>query len=356
MPGPGDGGEKGARPVGGWIERAYRGTASAKLLLFGEHAAVYGHPAVGAALPWTLTVSLRIEGGSAWRLEGVPPRDRPRLEELLRRLEELLPAFGERKGAVVVESEIPRSVGFGSSGALCVAVVEAASLALGEGAIESDNRSKWRLAHLCEHIFHGTPSGIDTGLSLLGGLRALYPSPPDLPRSSPLTGFPFHLVVGHVPRSGDTKSLVGGIRERIRAGDKDTEDQLRRLGETARRAIELFEAGGSAGGVELLGELCFQAQEDLRGLGLSTPELELLLRAGTEAGCVGGKLSGAGGGGAFFLAAPDRSSALSAADRVRAKAGEIFPAEAFSVFPVEWNSGRFNRLTFSGRPCPGERK
>ena len=337
--------EKGARPVGRRTEGAYRGKGKAKLLLFGEHAAVYGHPAVGTDLPWTLTVSAQIEMGSPWRLEGVSARDRPRLEELLRRLEELVPALSGWGGRVSVKSEIPRSVGFGSSGALCVAVVEALDSALGEEAIESDRRSKWRLAHLCEHIFHGTPSGIDTGLSLLGGLRALYPSPPGLPRSSPLRGFPFRLVVGHVPRSGDTKSLVGGIRERIRAGDKETEDQLARLGETARRAIELFEAGGSAGAVELLGELCRRAQEDLRRLGLSTRELELLLGEGMEAGCVGGKLSGAGGGGAFFLVAPDRSSALSAADRVRAKAGEILPEEAFSVFPLEWNSGRLTRLS-----------
>ena len=54
-------------------------------------------------------------------------------------------------------------------------------------------------------------------------------------------------------------------------------------------------------GMVEIGRMADRAQQLLRSAGLSTPELDDLLSYGRAAGALGGKLSGAGGGGAFYL-------------------------------------------------------
>jgi mevalonate kinase len=166
----------------------------------------------------------------------------------------------------------------------------------------------WEAAHRAEAYFHGTPSGIDTGLAVLDGLYAFAPVPPDLPGARRLDGFPLHLVIGAVPRAGSTRGLVAGLRERVESGDIDTKEAIERLGEFSARAIGLL-AGGDPANLPELGRLADAAQGELAGLGLSTDHVDSLLRLGRESGAVGGKLSGAGGGGAFYLLFKDAESA-----------------------------------------------
>ena len=66
---------------------------------------------------------------------------------------------------------------------------------------------------------------------------------------------------------------------------------------------------GAAGTAGELGRLAGEAQELLAALGVSTPALDRILEAGRAAGALGGKLSGAGGGGAFFLVCSDEDTA-----------------------------------------------
>ena len=95
--------------------------ARAKLLLFGEHAAVYGHPAVGYSLPWPLQVVH--SPGDQWEFPGLGPYE-PAVRTLVTWLvdqarKEGLPTL--RPGRLEFSTEIPVSSGFGSSGALCAA-------------------------------------------------------------------------------------------------------------------------------------------------------------------------------------------------------------------------------------------
>lgn len=302
----------------GEVRRA-RGAGHAKLLLFGEHAAVYGHPAVGLSLAQDTRAELDLDGSGTWRvLPGVDagPAEDSVLRRLLARFEQLLPEL-RPGGSVRICSDIPRGLGFGSSAALCVAL--ASALALEQEAV-------WRLAHEAERLFHGTPSGIDTGLALLDGLLLFHPAPPGLPRVRRLPGIGLDLVVGAAPRSAESGRLIRSLRDRVESGDRDDGNRLAALGSLAARAAELLErAGGGpapAGTLEELGALAGRAQERLAGLGLSSPELEELLRLGLAAGALGGKLSGAGGGGAFFLLFEGRGRAEEAAERLRARALE----------------------------------
>jgi mevalonate kinase len=290
------------------------GSGSAKLILFGEHSAVHGFAAIGAALPEQTTVTFRGPRAAAWGLQDIPHEDRNAFQSLLDRLETLLPELtscGRR--AVSVKSSVPREVGFGSSAALCSALSAAALSLLGE---EGPGRSRlrtWELAHELERVFHGTPSGIDTGLSIFSGVTAFAPRPPALPGWESLRCAALWLVVGALPRSESSATLIRGIGERMRSAEPHVREGLTGLGRIAEEAKESLNGDDPAPSI---GRLANNAMAILRELGLSSASLDLLLDEGSRSGALGGKLSGAGGGGAFFLVCSSEGSAQAAVERL----------------------------------------
>ncbi len=285
------------------------GKAHGKLLLFGEHSAVYGHPAVGVSLPEQTTVRLDDCGGPGWDLDAVPATDREAVSRVIARMESSMAGMSSgRNRAVRIESAIPRSLGFGSSAALCVAFARALLQGPAETSDRLGDRRVWALAHDAEHLFHGRPSGVDTGISLMGGLCILRPVPAGLPEHTAVPARGLHLVVGAVRRDEACAALIGGLASRMKAGDPVVRAGIDHLAEVTRYAARLLTSGGKDM-PKYLGTLADAAMADLRSLGLSTPDLESVLEAALRAGGLGGKLSGAGGGGAFYAVAPDETAA-----------------------------------------------
>lgn len=273
----------------------WRAEARGKLLLFGEHAAVFGYPAVGITLSAALRVAL-IPGGE-W---STPEISHPDLTALLHRLEEetSIPA-----GELHISSDLPLRSGFGSSAALTVACARLSGVSTPEDV--------WRLAHRWEHIFHGTPSGIDTGLSALEGAwmfqrtPGVEVSPDGLPQAQAITLPELHLVVGSVPRTVDTRALISHVRDMRTAQPAETNTILQKLGEIA----TAVGTTGLSENAQAFGEAATEAQRLLDALGVVSDEVAAILSAGIVAGALGGKMSGAGGGGAFFLVCPDAAGA-----------------------------------------------
>lgn len=288
--------------------------APGKLLLFGEHAAVYGHPALGVALPSKLTLSL--EPCDTWHisLDDEAPAAAVTIDDALP-----VPGFTDHLqttlsaawGAVapariVIRTELPIGSGFGSSAALCVALTRAWAP---DG---TDAETIWRVAHAMERFFHGTPSGIDTGLAALGGVQEFRLGGPDsLPHARPRPLPAAVLAVGALPRGHSTRELVAMVRRSRQTDPATTDRHLHRLGELASEASACADAAS-------LGALADEAQHRLATLGLSTPELDDALAAARRAGASGAKLSGAGGGGAFYAVCRDTTGA----DAVLAAWGE----------------------------------
>ena len=295
------------------------GVGHGKLLLFGEHAAVYGYPAVGTGLP--LLTELAGEGGGA--VPSLPKTELPAA------LHELAGAAARRAGgALVVRSALPPGVGLGSSAALCVALARAASMP-----------QVWATAHGLERAFHGSPSGVDTGLAQHTGVAALrWPvagrradGDMPLPTLTRLAATDLHLVFGAVPRATSTAASVRRVGDARAAGDVVVGDALAELGSISAAAVATFApvgGGAAAGGGglgerlgEQLGELASRAQRLLtHALGLGDGEQSRLLDVGQDAGAAGGKLSGGGGGGAFVLFCSGEAVAERVFDAVRGAA------------------------------------
>jgi mevalonate kinase len=272
------------------------GSGAAKLLLFGEHAAVYGYPAVGIGVPLHTNICSAAAPGAPAVGAAAPASQLPAA------LRAAIAALDQ--APVSIDSDIPQGLGFGSSAALCAAVARA-----GAGAPASTtNQRLWRHAHRLERAFHGAPSGADTGLALHGGVGLLSWQRQDhaarnaadsLPDFRQLPCVELHLVAGAVPRQGSTAAQVARIAAAHAAAEPGVVQALARLGALSEAAAEAFAVRENPGGH--LGALASQAHTLLTTLGLADAEQDAILGAGMEQGAAGGKLSGGGGGGAFLL-------------------------------------------------------
>lgn len=281
------------------------GRGFGKLLLFGEHAAVYGHPAVGIRLDDYLDVRLELDDDGTWSAPGLPEEHRDAVLAAVRSLP--LPPAG---ATVTIGGTLPTGVGFGSSAAFCSALLRAHA-----PTAHLDGVALWAESHRVEHIFHGTPSGIDTGLALARGAALIETRPPDLPTRRSIRLPPAALLVGAVRRTMSAARLIAGIRERREADPKRVNAALARLGGLARGAAAAADA-------DSIGRAAGEAQRLLAGLGLSTPQLDRLFALLGRHGSLGEKLSGAGGGGAFFAVFRDEHAAATAAAALRDEAAQ----------------------------------
>ena len=114
------------------------------------------------------------------------------------------------------------------------------------------------------------------------------------PLDSRLDSCPF--ILGHTGVQRSSGTVHRPIRERWLEGDREVVRQYLRIAHLARMGKRaLLESDW-----DQLGELMVENHEIQRDLGGSGPENELLIDAALEAGALGAKLAGAGGGGTII--------------------------------------------------------
>ncbi len=258
------------------------GSAPGKLILFGEHAVVYGHTAIAAAVGLRSSVSLHpCDGPTHIRHSSFHD------QRLQRAVAQALPQQGL---AVDIISELPPGRGMGSSASIAVAMVRAAAGLAGES---PDQDVLFERSLALERIFHGRPSGVDNAVALRGGVLRYRKGPPLELASVPLSA-PLHAVILDSGTAGSTAALVA----QVRAGRPQVDPLLDAIGALVERASGLLDAPAK------LGAAMDENHALLRQLGVSTPALDQLCGLAREHGALGAKLSGAGGGGVVLALVP----------------------------------------------------
>jgi mevalonate kinase len=272
-------------------------SAPGKIILFGEHAVVYGRPALAAPVT-QVHADVNVSDSSRpgiWidapdvRLHAelnTLPSDYP-IASVINNLFFLWRVSPFPNLEIKITSTIPVASGLGSGAAVTVALTRALASYLHHSMSDEEVNG---FAYEIEKLHHGTPSGIDNTV-------VTYAQPVYFVKEQPIeifhVGKPFTIVIADTGIAAPTKQSVGDVR-RLWMNDKSRwETIFDKIGEvsfTARRAIE-------TGKPEVLGELMNENHILLQKLTVSSPELDRLVEAARDAGALGAKLSGGGRGG-----------------------------------------------------------
>ena len=276
----------------------YGPTAWGKVILLGEHAVVYGHKAIAGAIHVGVRCSARPASVSsltaeAWGLSLTASDD----NLVARAFAALLSASGSAPKHIDAQALLPAGAGLGSSAALCVALARA----LKPGTSGAELHS---LANLGESIFHDNPSGIDVALSADGGI-GIYTKAGGL-KALQCPALPLVIGLSGVERS--TAAMVSGVQER-RARDQRIDKSLEAIAALCEAGIVDLLAGNHGA----LGTKMTQNHRLLCDIGVSIPRLDQMVDVALEAGALGAKLTGAGGGGAMIALAPQGQEKIVAA-------------------------------------------
>jgi mevalonate kinase len=290
-------------------------SAPGKIILFGEHAVVYGRPAIAApvtAVQATATVTPgAADQGLALDLPDVQQHiaaggvdaDQP-LAHVARLALQALGLVTAPDWLVTLRSTIPVASGLGSGAAAATAIVRALAAAAGR-TLEAAQVSA--LVYESEKLFHGTPSGVDNTVIAYGLPVWFVRGEPPQPFA---IGRPLTLVIGDTGVASPTSITVGDVRRGWQAEPARFEalfDAVGQIAQAARQAIE-------AGAIAALGPLMDQNHALLQQMGVSSAALDRLCQAARQAGALGAKLSGGGrGGNMIALARPGEAQALSLA-------------------------------------------
>jgi len=285
-----------------------RAAAPGKIILLGEHAVVYGRPAIAVPVrqlqavahvehlrdgrPNDVLIESRATGLGGWLSEMSADEPLARITGLAL---DRLGGLNGRSITVRVESEIPIASGLGSSAAVSVAVARAVSSYIGrpfDPAVVSE------LAFEVEKLHHGTPSGIDN--TVIAFDRPVYFVKGSAPETLTV-GATFDFLIADSGQASSTAVAVAHVRHRWEADRAALERVFDAIGGLVDRARTVFQGGRT----KELGPLMDENQAHLEWLGVSSPDLDRLIRAARAAGAYGAKLSGGGMGGHMIAAVPE---------------------------------------------------
>jgi mevalonate kinase len=292
------------------MRRSITVSAPGKLMLFGEHAVLYGSPCLVTAVGQRMAVAVELTEGDTLELaaedvqirgytkpmselgNGEVPRGAGFVEIAVRNFRKAHPFAGGLR--VKTTSEFSSTFGFGSSSAVTVAVIKALAELVGSSL---DPRALFDLSYQTVLDVQGKGSGFDVAAAAYGGTlffiaggKEIRPiNVPDLP-----------LVVGYTGIKADTVTIINAVKEKEKREPELVQGAyagIAALVEEARVALMRKDW-------PRLGELMDSNEHLLETLDVGSDVLTRLINAARGAGAWGAKLSGAGVGDCMIALVP----------------------------------------------------
>lgn len=289
-----------SRIVEGLADLRSVASAPGKLILFGEHAVVYGHPAIAAVTDQRTEVEVDVIGDRN-TVNGYRIHDR--YHSYLKMAMERVWA---RKDHIRIQTEggVPSASGTGSSAALTVACVAALRRLQGLEGLPGVAQQAFEV----EHATQGGGSPVDTSTSTAGGGIAIAGTPPkvgehlwditleDRSWTVERVALPeLTMVVGNSGVRGRTDEQVAKV---ARACQKNPliRETLVDIGNIARDAVPFLVKGDWVA----IGQAMDKAHACMHTIGVNHPAVQNLIDAVRGVpGTYGAKITGAGGGGSM---------------------------------------------------------
>lgn len=268
------------------MAKKIRVSAPGKIILSGEHAVVYGYPAILAAVDRRLTVEVE---ESKRKLDIVPAQATELVEYALEKIKERLKQEAGRRLKIKIDTQIPIGCGMGSSAAFAVATT---------AAIFKFFQRLWDLeeinqtAYEIEKGHHGNPSGGDNTISTYGGFLWYRKEAENFKVFSPLKAkkFPRFFIINAGKPMETTGEMVTLVKKRYFDSQTRMEKFFKEIETVTRKFLKSLLDEESYD----LKELFRTNERLLEELGVVSKTTKKLIRAIENIGGAA-KISGAGG-------------------------------------------------------------
>ena len=275
------------------------GQAHSKIILIGEHAVVYGYPAISLPLLEVEVTCKVVPAESPWRLY----EEDTLSMAVYASLEHL-----NIKDACIrcqIDSAIPEKRGMGSSAAISIAAIRAVfdyyQADLPHDVLEI-------LVNRAEMIAHMNPSGLDAKTCLSDQPIRFIKNVGFEELAMDLSAY---LVIADTGVYGHTREAIQVVQSK----GKGALPFLHTLGELTQQAEEAIKTKDAV----FLGKILTKAHGNLKEIGVSSPEADALVETALQHGALGAKMSGGGLGGCIIALVADYPQAQDLAERLEEK-------------------------------------
>ena len=275
------------------------GQAHSKIILIGEHAVVYGYPAISLPLLEVEVTCRVVPATTPWRLFE---------EDTLSMAVYASLEYLNIKDAYIrcqIDSAIPEKRGMGSSAAISIAAIRAVfdyfEAELPQDVLEI-------LVNRAEMIAHMNPSGLDAKTCLSDQPIRFIKNVGFEELAMDLSAY---LVIADTGVYGHTREAIQVVESK----GKEALPFLYALGELSQQAEEAIKTKDAV----KLGEVLTKAHGNLKEIGVSSPEADVLVETALQHGALGAKMSGGGLGGCIIALATDDRQAQDLAERLEEK-------------------------------------